>query len=271
MSHTLRAACASMSYAVDEVTDDSFNHRLSLYSVAAMTAGVGMLALVPPAQGEVVVTRKTIPLVSLQEGAGLTGIDFNSDGANDVSFGLDSGGIYGYAQEEVFLKVPKGNGAETSGEARGVPLVTPLLRGSKVGPSARFNAGTPYASLLYIYQDAHDSKCSNPIYDGHWRGNHPDRFVGVKFLIDGETHYGWVRITVDVFKQGLGCLGFSATITSYAYETVANKEITIGTSKDAAISTQNESLEKLSGSPSLGMLALGSDGMALWRRESISN
>jgi hypothetical protein len=34
------------------------------------------------------------------------------------------------------------------------------------------------------------------IFGGPWGGNHPNRFLGVKFLIHGKTHYGWIRVTV---------------------------------------------------------------------------
>ena len=40
----------------------SRDQNLNIYSVSAIAAGVGMLALVAPAEGKVVITRKTIPI-----------------------------------------------------------------------------------------------------------------------------------------------------------------------------------------------------------------
>jgi hypothetical protein len=251
---------------IQTAISNSVNHRMKFYSAAAIAAGVGLLALAPPAEGEVVVTRKTIRLISIQEGVGLTGIDFNNDGVNDVSFGINSFGPYSYVTESVFLKVPKGNGVETSGEGRDkIPLVSPLLRGAGLGPSARFNPGNPYASLLYAFQNDHSVKCSNQRFSGHWLGNNPDRFVGVKFLINGATHYGWVRITVATSTVGSACVEMSAIITSYAYETVANKKITIGVNTDTAEAMPARPTEPPRKNPSLGILALGAEGLAMWR------
>jgi hypothetical protein len=56
------------------------------------------------------------------------------------------------------------------------------------------------------------------------------------------------------------CREISATITAYAYETVANKPITIGSTTEMAD-------EPKAPNPSLGMLAMGTDGLTLWRRE----
>lgn len=145
------------------------NQNLRLYSLAAATTGVSLLALAPPLQGEVVVTRKNIPLVNLQEGVGLTPIDFNNDGISDVSFGLDSFGPYYYVTLNVGLKVPTGNGviATTGTPPRNILFANALVRGNKVGPSAQFNRGNPYASLIYIYENDKNSQCSNRHTSGH--------------------------------------------------------------------------------------------------------
>ena len=58
----------------------------------------------------------------------------------------------------------------------------------------------------------------------------------------------------------LRCREISGTITAYAYETVANKPITIGSTTEMADEPQAPN-------PSLGMLAMGTDGLTLWRRE----
>lgn len=243
------------------IMSKELNHNLRLYSLAAATTGVSILALAPPVQSEVVVSRKNIPLVNLQEGVGLTPVDFNNDGISDVSFGLDSFGPYSYVTLNVGLKVPNGNGviATKGTPPRNVPFANALVRGNIVGPSAQFNRGNPYASLIYIYENDKNSQCSNRHTSGHWAGNNPDRFVGMRFQIKGQTHYGWVRITVTTTTER-GCAGLSATITAWAYETIPNKAITIGTTKESAA-------EKKPAVPALGMLALGANGLVLWRRE----
>ncbi len=55
------------------------------------------------------------------------------------------------------------------------------------------------------------------------------RYLGLKFQIKGETHYGWARLNVSVRAQG--GVNITATLTGYAYETIANKAIIAGKTK----------------------------------------
>jgi len=57
----------------------NFERHLSIYSTSAAIAGVGLLALAKPAEGEIVVTKVNIPI------CGST-IDLNKDGVPDFSF-----------------------------------------------------------------------------------------------------------------------------------------------------------------------------------------
>ncbi len=50
---------------------------------------------------------------------------------------------------------------------------------------------------------------------GFW-GNKSNKYMGVRFDISGQTHYGWVKMS---------CNGTSLTIHEYAYESVANTGI----------------------------------------------
>lgn len=71
-----------------------------------------------------------------------------------------------------------------------------------------------------------------------------NRFLGVKFSINGETHFGWARLST-------GC--GEATLTGFAYETVPNKPI------DTSFGVGGFS-------NGLGALALGSGGVTLRHR-----
>ena len=101
---------------------------------------------------------------------------------------------------------------------------------------------------------------------GKWDNLGPDRFLGVKFAIHGETHYGWIRVTLNVAKVN----GVSGTITAYAYETVANKKIKAGCfDRNDHLEQQEEAGTDISAS--LGMLALGTPGLEIWRRAESSS
>jgi hypothetical protein len=91
--------------------------------------------------------------------------------------------------------------------------------------------------------------------------------MGVKFQLNGKTHYVWVRLNIETTSNPNGP-PLTASITEYAYESVANKTIKAGaTTSTAEVPTENT--QKQVG-PSLGMLAAGSNGMPLWRREQNS-
>ena len=97
----------------------NFERHLSIYSTSAAIAGVGLLALAKPAEGEIVVTKVNIPI------CGST-IDLNKDGVPDFSFPC-------YTSQYHFSFYVK-------------MMVAPLTGGKAVG-GARGSAG-PYASAL---------------------------------------------------------------------------------------------------------------------------
>lgn len=238
---------------------------LTHYAIAALAAGVGMLSLSQPAVGEVVVTHKTIPILIDSETGTLTPIDLNGDGINDISFGLTSFGPYGYTAE-AFVVGQAGRGVVVNGRGPRFPLVSALRRGDTVGPAAHFSSAIPDAFLeQFAEKELRYSVCSKFTSYGHWAGNNPDRFVGLRFKIRGETHYGWVRVTVASEDFPGNCRRMNATITAYAYETVAGKAITIGSSKSAA--ERRDNLQGDTVTHSLGTLALGAPRFEIWRRE----
>ncbi len=247
----------------------TLDHQMKLYSAAALAAGVGMMALAQPAEGEVVVTKKTIPIPVSQYGGiqYLVPVSLNNNGINDFSFSL-----YSFAYHSAFRELrifPLEGGAvvakvETKGET---PLALQLGRGAKIGPSAVFSSDNnteiegSHANFGYRSGKSYYSKT----FAGNWGNNAKNSYLGVKFLISGKTHYGWIRLTVTTSSRG----AMSATITGYAYETVANKVINAGTTSGAASSaeTKAEVRSETRGHAGLGMLALGAEGLPMWRRE----
>jgi len=102
---------------------------------------------------------------------------------------------------------------------------------------------------------------------GKWI-NVQKRYLGLKFAIHGQTHFGWARlnVTCDLYK-------IDAVLTGYAYETVPNKSIATGKTKGPADSSTAEqpnpaALTAPTPQPAtLGLLAMGSPGISIWRRD----
>jgi hypothetical protein len=235
------------------------DNRLKTYGAAAIAAGVSVLSLGAPAEANVVITRKTIPIPVGEA----VSIDLNHDGITDFQFNLASTfpACTGHASLVTMQRVGDAVIGGPIGTLAG-PYASALVKGAKIGPSAHFAGAGGFAhieSSFFEYCSGSDSQRLG----GHWGGNATNRYLGVKFLIRGKTHYGWIRLTVN-FPSQFGAPR-TATITGYAYETVANKRITAGSTSDAATRSEMQQDSK-SRQPSLGMLARGAESVPFWRR-----
>lgn len=86
------------------------------------------------------------------------------------------------------------------------------------------------------------------------------RYLGLRFTIDGEYHFGWAAINVKAVAKDHRA-GIKVTLLGFAYETVAGQSILAG-------QVQANSAARAHRHGTLGMLALGSPGLQLWRREN---
>jgi hypothetical protein len=242
-------------------------HRLGKYALAAAAASVGVLALAEPAQAKVVITVKNIPIPLCGVDVCPVSVDLNHDGIADFSFTV---GTFAYHENSLGRVHIRGltPGAEAVGTPAGYfrDYASDLVRGAKIGPSAHFASSTRSGGITIEGSNQCFRYCDGKYgryFYGKWGGNHPNRFLGVTFQIKGVTHYGWVRITVTTnASQRL-----SAEITEYGYETIANKVVLAGEKSNTAeaFQAQNVPVQRES---SLGMLAQGADGLAMWRREN---
>lgn len=257
----------------NKVSSNNLDRRLSPYSLAAAVAGVSVLALVQPAAGEVVVTEKTIQIPLSSLGAEGVGISFANNGVTDVKLILSSFSIFG-ANGNTLKAVNSTEGQGVLGHhvarqdwASALPL------GAKIGASANFVSAPGCAGAYFSYcgvelAATHTSSFGSRGVGGPFAGSPKNAYLGVRFQIDGELHYGWVRLTVNT------AIGrrTKAKITAYAYETEPNQPIWAGSTEEATAEAQlpegivPENIQSQSG-PSLGMLALGANGLSLWRRE----
>jgi len=240
----------------------SIDRRLKFYGMAAAAASVGLMALAEPAQSEIVITNKTIPIPRCD---GLhtcpVKVDLNHDGIADFSLTV---GYYGYGQNinaQIGIEALTGGGVIGGGFESSASA---LVRGAKIGPSGKFlNFSVKLERSSYCTTNSACFKDHN--HFGDWGGNHPNRFLGVKFLIQGKTHYGWIRVTVTTSATA----PMTAEITEYGYETIANKSCGAGLPGSNAAASNGLKEQTSGNSASLGMLALGADALPLWRRDDL--
>jgi len=137
-------------------------------------------------------------------------------------------------------------------QSRGVPCAVALPNGAKIGPGEHFGGGN---LDLFVaegsYNKARTEHCK-------WGYDHHGAFLGLKFTISGQTHYGWAHVTVS---------GTGSVLNGYAYETVANQPILAGQKSGPVVEAQDSLLPIPERQPaSLALLARGADGLAIWRR-----
>jgi len=242
-------------------SSNRLNRQVGMYSLAAAVAGVSVLALAEPAAGEVVVTKKTIPIpLAPNDMPRPVRISIANNGNDDFTFNLSSSPaspFNNFPDRQLFMRgVTPNDGVSVKGFSSYAVNLEP---GARIGPdkSAYFKYG-------FTRIEESTSFPSGRNFVGYWGGNPKDRYLGVRFLIDGEFHYGWIRLTVTTSTQLNGPV-MSAEITAYAYETLPNKPIFAGNTEKAALAPQLlENIQSEHG-PSLGMLAAGAEGVPLWR------
>jgi hypothetical protein len=224
--------------------NSKLDKNLAAYTAAAGAAGVALLAAAQPAQARVVYTPANT-VVGYNNSAL---IDLNGDGTVDFSIGLVSGehSSFLFAQPKVAGNAVRvGNNGAPAGFF-GVP----------VGQGEKF-ATSAYAGFMA----GAGTYGNSAFFDGPWAGV-TNRYLGVKFTITGQVHYGWVRLSVANWRHGGQII-----ITGYAYETIANENVVEGHVAGPSVATLSPTaLQDRSLPASLGILARGADGLAVWRR-----
>jgi hypothetical protein len=244
MSPSKMLSSASPKGRVQASLNQQLDHKLLGYAAAASAAGIGMLALAQSSQAEIVYT----PANQTISNGGSIAIDLNHDGITDFTIR----GTYAACQsgpdclfQAFYASQNAQNGVLGYGSfAKAVSL------GQTVGPHQSFLADANMNRCKATQESYYDS--------GPWQttSNH---YLGLKFTIDGQIHYGWARLTV---KIGRRCTHSTANLTGYAYETEPGKPILAGKRSGPEEQALPEDPQK-----SLGALALGLAGLVAWRRE----
>ena len=221
-----------------------------------------MLALAQPAEGEIVYTPASIRINHA------TVLDLNHDGVNDFTFtgyrfvhrGDGAHQTYFNSSNAAVSILGAGTGNQVWGSSK---YASALSAGAQIGSAGKF----PGANRML---HAHDINASGFSFyaKGPWAGSKSmgvrARYLGLKFTINGQTHFGWARVNVKVL---IGAV-IQATITGYAYEDIANMPIQAGKRMGTSAARPGAEGARLSspGSGSLAALAAGAPGLWIWRR-----
>jgi hypothetical protein len=252
---------------------ESVHQQLSMYALAASAAGVGMLVLVQPAEARIVYTRIHRIIRPID---GYYALDLNHDGKVDFVLGRSRVSDGSYVRSTLAIDpyiANSANGVIATAVGTDTPAIA-LRAGPRIGPKELFNLGriTVIAGHGTVSRTRHSS-----YWVGQWdKGGKGlrNRYLGLRFSFQGKVHFGWARVTVTTSGKD-----FTAILTGYAYETKPDKSIKAGQIKEAAGDTTNEEsgpgaslTNPIPDTPqpaSLGMLALGAQGVPWRRKESI--
>ncbi|MGA8764470.1 MAG: hypothetical protein WB562_16500 [Candidatus Sulfotelmatobacter sp.] len=232
----------------------STHQRINMYALAAGAAGVSVLALVQPADAKIIYTPAHVPILGPH---GFYQLDLNHDGVTDFTLANTTNYNTDQAFWNLFAKGPLGNAVVGTFVYRGIPAnARAFTRGARIGPGEHFSQGGANLATFY-YGGGGDSA------HGNWV-NVTDRYLGMRFQIDGQTHYGWARLTVKVTNNPINIL---AELTGYAYETLPDMPIIAGktSSADAEETAQNHASGPVPAT--LGLLAMGTPALSAWRRQ----
>ena len=235
------------------------------YAAAASAAGVSLLAVAQPAEAKIIFTPANIPITI---NGPVVSIDLNHDGIPDFSFYNASGMVaarrrtgerppLGFNFQVLYvLPAQPGNqiGAITS-FTKG-QCAAELAPGRKVGPGKNFQPNP-----LEMFGIAGDYTSPGTL-NCPWQHNRGG-FLGLQFVVNGETFYGWARVN----------LGTVPTIIGYAYENAPNVSILTGATKgpDEHAAVSDPPVLPAPQPASLGLLAHGVSGLAVWRRPEEMN
>jgi hypothetical protein len=230
----------------------SLQRHLNAYALAATAAGVGMLALSDQAEAKIVYTpdHRHVPLNHQLS------IDLNRDGVADFHIRRGSGiGSTTYSNRFSFTAIGaagfRGNGIvayRTSTSSSSV--LSPLHGGQQISSDLLFFVGHG--------SDGYMANRTRPVSGNTWRcfgpwNNVRNRYLGLKFKINGRVHYGWARLNESCNRDGERGTGAQALLTGYAYETIPNKPIITGKTKGPDVITLEPG--------SLGALAAGASAL----------
>jgi len=266
-------------------TRSSLNSKLDkglwAYAAAASAAGVGILAA-PAAEAKIVYTPVNVSFV----GAPYK-LDLNQDGVVDFYLVPGKGASVGGSARASYLDVCHMDACVQSSSSqqpnkdntvRITSAAAALPAGAKIANGEKF-AAQGFAAFMVAREYYSRSSNTAQFWKGPWANGgkgSTNRYLGFKFKINGQFHYGWARLSVSTPAHG----PYKATLTGYAYETTPNKGIVagqesglaeIGGNLDDMNPTSSAVASKVPFRPaSLGLLGLGAVGLAIWRREERS-
>jgi len=231
---------------------ESLDKRLLAYALAA---GAGLAAAPELAQASIIYTNPD-PDITKFNSNDFIDIDLNNDGTADARVTITK--FYPYFDAAGVDVRVEGN-AQPTGVIGGPGVANALLAGDPIGVAQSFqgiSASSRVMASAYSYEGN-----SYPYYGDF--ANAGDRFLGLRFQINGADHFGWAQfnVTVSAASNGETFAEARVALLDYAYENCAAEGIQAGATPPGGASCPSG----VPMPPALALVALGAGGLALWR------
>lgn len=201
--------------------------RLASYAMAA-AAAAGLAVAPSRASASVVYTPTSITLTG-----GTADIDLDGDGIADFTIVDRIIAVTFYSDRMLGVEGAGGAGVVESTNNKGAAV---MHAGSSIGSLRRFQrVDVARANMASIgYTCSTQNGCVS-FLKGPWKSQ-KNKYLGFKFNINGETHYGWARLNVKYSYHMGGHSKIEVYISGYAYETTPGTPILAGqtTAADSA-------------------------------------
>jgi hypothetical protein len=268
------------------ILSESTERCLGTYALAASAAGVTALALaVPAADAKIIYTKTHVQLQNNQPLA----LDFNQDGKTDFFLLFKGpnetvGGEFYEYLVACHRPVAATHGYECISSVSSTYNPLNAIRVNKTGSAIALLAGKGiqkgerFKDKVVVGMGGvnwETFSTGRTEWGGPWVNGGKgvkNRYLGVKFQINGHSHFAWARLTVTTTPPH----DFKATLTGYAYETIPGKAIIAGQTKgsddaDNSVGQPNPTSQtRPTPEPAtLGALAMGAPGLSIWRREPV--
>ncbi len=202
----------------DNSKSNDFKNRLKSYSSVA----AGLAAFTPVANAQIIYTDID-PDVNISNSSYL--LDLNNDGTEDFritqngssSYSMDGVAVYAYQSNANKLLIDK---IQFGYYSYSVNAALALNQGDTIDNNQPMWGAFGGLNAHGIYNSA-------PLDIGHWKSL-SDKYIGFKFVIDSDLHYGWARLNVTPDAT-------SATIKDYAYNSIPDEMIMAGQTGSAGI------------------------------------
>lgn len=264
-----KALMKSSTYLYDAAPSlyESVHRHLKTCAFMAIVA-VACFALAQPSEAKVVYTPANVVIQSSYN------LDVNNDGITDFTI-QNIGKFTNRCNEYAYVdELPASGNGVVPYEVNGA-WAAALSQGAQIGPGQQFWESSGLTMTSFSLH------CPFESFEGPWLDvvNH---YLGLSFQVNGQTHYGWARLSVLLHcGRGGGC-AFVVTLTGYAYETIPGKSInagqTSGAQDDPILNPEDSSRGASLNNPvhdtpqtaSLSMLPFGTQSVPLSRRKEVA-